>query len=100
MPPPARATATVSIGADWTEEAVEAIRRNNEPVLNVIEAEGTDLVLRVSIDDLQGWVGIGQAVPAEYDEQERLVLRIVTELLQPISELPETRIEISDLVIG
>lgn len=96
----ARAIATITISADWTRAAVESIAETSRGVLAVIDFQGRRLMLAVTIANMREWVGIGQPAPTQRDEQERLVQRVVFEVLRPISELPETTIEISELVVG
>jgi hypothetical protein len=96
----AKATATVTITANWTQAVVDAIQVNNAPVLNVVGYKGGKLVLRVAIDDLADWTGFDRKVPAAHDAQDKLVHTIVTELLKPIGGLSNTEIAISDLVVG
>ena len=100
MAHPAKAKATVTIAADWTEKFLGSFDDIYGPVLTVINHDGHKLELRVSIADLAEWTGIGVPVPTAPDEQKELVRTVVETLLDPISKTDGFSVVITELTVG
>jgi len=99
-PVPVKASAEVTVAANWPQNVVNAIAENNAPVLTVVAVHGPQLDLLVEIDDLRDYVGIGQPVPASVQGQEDLIVQIVKELLGVIAEPPGTVVTLTAIEVG